>query len=612
MKRFKQQIFWLGCTLGLGVVWLGVMWAAGNTAPNCGANTPSVPSCSSAELVYSTYFGAEFSEYGYGVAVDDEGNRYLTGLTNSMTFPTPTLGLQAPEHGIDTFVAKLSADGQTLEYVFWFYATSDFSPDQGYSIAVDSEGGAYVTGETSSFDFCDVYGDVPGYDQLYGSNGTNGNNDTFVLKVKPDGSGLEYCTFIGGSDWDVGRAITVDEAGNAYVVGGTWSADLATTEGAIAETLAGARDAYVVKLDPTGTQLLYGSYLGGTGQDEARAVTVNPAGELFITGWTFSADFPTTLGSYDPTQNGGVDAFALKLDPIKSELLYSTFIGSSEEDRANALVVSPAGELFVAGYTQSPNFPTTPLAFDTSYNAGHDGFIVGLDPAGANLTYGTFVGGSLPEPLLASDQIHALTLDSLGQLIAAGETRASDFPVTSNAIRSTLSGPSDSFIIQLDPAGQNARFATYFGGSAEDSAYALSINGANLHLFGKTQSDDFPLSANPYSSTNSGEYDAFLTELTLPLNPLTAGFHASPITGTAPLTVTFTNSSSGEYTHLLWDFGNGYTSTITNPVHLYPDPGSYTVTLTISNSLQTAQAHAVMTVQAVHFPAFLPLLFRPE
>ena len=200
--------------------------------------------------IFSTYLGSESEDQGASVALDTQGRATVTGYTSGTSFPALS-GPRAPQHGVDVFATRFDADGAAVSNVYWFNALTLFAEDEGYSVALDAQGNAYVTGYTRSEDFCTVFGSVPGYHTTY-----YGETDAFVLKIRADGGGLAYCTFLGGADWDVGRAIAVDGQGNAIVVGGTWSMDFPTTPGAVQPALADLRDTFLVKLNPAGTDLL--------------------------------------------------------------------------------------------------------------------------------------------------------------------------------------------------------------------------------------------------------------------------------------------------------------------------------------------------------------------
>ncbi len=548
--------------------------SASPLAPRPSLLAPLAPHSST--LPYSTLLGGTFPDEGEDIATDAAGYAYITGKTQSPSFPTSTITLPSA-HGIDVYIARFTPDGTAADYIVWINATNALYEDYGYALDINDQGEAYVTGETRSPEFCLFFGILPGYDTSY-----NENSDAFVLKVSADGSQIEYCTFLGGSDWDVGRAIAADAQGNAYITGGSWSTDLPTTPDAFNTDSNGERDSYLMKLDPTGTQLLYATYLGGAAQEEIRDIGLDENGRIHLTGWTNSANLPTTPNAYEPNYQGNFDAFLFTLNPA-GQPDYATYLGGSSEDRAMSLVVSGNQTLFLQGFTTSSDFYTTPAAYDTSYNGNYDTFLLQLQPNNQQLLYATYLGGG------GDDLGYGLDVDETGVAYLTGQTNSADFPTTPNAYATSLAGGADAFIAQLNAAGNSLMYSTYLGGNDTDRSNAISSDGG-CHVFvtGTTVSSDFPTTPNAYDTTPNGDYDAFVSKLSLiGSDQLQACFAAAPLTGPAPLSVTFTNSSVGGYQFIEWDFGDGFTSTLTNPVHLYTTPGNYTVTLTISNTTTT-------------------------
>jgi hypothetical protein len=250
---------------------------------------------------------------------------------------------------------------------------------------VDGAGNAYVTGFTFSADFPTTPG---AFDTTFNP----GTFDAFVTKLNPAGSALVYSTYLGGASTDQGFGIAVDAAGNAYVTGWTVSADFPTTPGAFDTTAAGA-DAFVTKLNPAGSALVYSTYLGGASTDQGFGIAVDGAGNAYVTGLTVSADFPTTPGAFDTTFNGGGDAFMTKLNPAGSALVYSTYLGGASNDQGSGIAVDGAGNAYVTGSTFSADFPTTPGAFDTTFNGSIDAFVTKFAIAPPESTPGKVTGG---------------------------------------------------------------------------------------------------------------------------------------------------------------------------------------------------------------------------
>jgi hypothetical protein len=314
-------------------------------------------------LVYATYLGGTGFEGGNGIVVDTTGNAYVTGSTSSSDFPTTVGAYDTTFNGYnDVFVVKVDAAGSSLVYATYLGGSGVYDSDIGYGIAVDTSGHAYVTGETDSPTFPTTLG---AYDTSYNSGG-----DAFVAKFDLAGSSLAFATYLGGSNWDQGLDIAVDTDGNAYVAGSTWSVDLPATVGAYDTAYNNNGDGYVVKLDSTGTSLVYATYVGGSDWDDALSIAVDTSRNAYITGDSNSSDFPTTVGAYDTTYSGYWDAFVTKIDTSGSSLAYSTYLGGTGADSGRGIAVDSSGSAFVTGWTWSSDFPTTLGAFDTTFNLG--------------------------------------------------------------------------------------------------------------------------------------------------------------------------------------------------------------------------------------------------
>jgi len=180
--------------------------------------------------------------------------------------------------------------------------------------------------------------------------------------------GLEYSTFLGEGDYDNGYGIAVDDLGNAYVTGFTFSTDFPTTPGAYDQSSNGDGDVFITKLDTTGSNLIYSTFLGGSYHDQGNGIAVDDLGNAYVTGSTFSTDFPTTPGAYNTSHNGGFDVFVTKLNNTGSSLIYSTFLGGSDFDEGNGIAMDGSGNAYVTGITDSTDFPTTTGAYNTGHN----------------------------------------------------------------------------------------------------------------------------------------------------------------------------------------------------------------------------------------------------
>jgi hypothetical protein len=334
-------------------------------------------------LVYSTYLGGSGGlngDSGNGLAVDAAGSAYVTGRTASTDFPTTAGAFQTTKRGgsgtYNAFVTKLNAAGMALAYSTYLGGSGADYGDTGYGIAVDTSGSAYVTGTTSSTDFPTTAGAFQTT-----NHGVYGADNAFVTKVNAGGSALVYSTYLGGSAGENGAGIAVDASGSAYVIGTTGSTDFPTTAGAF-QTInhcpspgldGGGGNGFVTKLNAAGTALAYSTYLGGSGNygcsygDSAVGIAVDASGNAYVTGTTFSTDFPTTPGAFQTTNHypGGSNAFVTKLNAAGTDLAYSSYLGGSDFVSASGIAVDAGGSAYVTGEARR-GFPTTAGAFQTT------------------------------------------------------------------------------------------------------------------------------------------------------------------------------------------------------------------------------------------------------
>jgi hypothetical protein len=443
-------------------------------------------------LSYSTYLGGSGDDFGYGIAVDSAGNAYITGQTVSTNFPTANPVQPANAGGIDAFVAALDPTGSTLLYSTYLGGSGE---DVGYGIGVDSAGNAYVTGWTKSTNFPTANPFQPAYG--------GGFYDAFVTALDHTGSVLLYSTYLGGNDVDVGFGIAVDSAGNAYVTGYTGSNNFPTANPL--QPTNGGIDAFVTKLDATGSMLLYSTYLGGSDGDYGYGIALDGAGSAYVTGVTLSTNFPTA-NPVQPANGGSQDAFVAEINPTGATLLFSTYLGGSGDDGGYGIAVS-AGKAYVTGWTDSTNFPTAnPL--QPTYGGGvYDAFVTALDPTRSTLLYSTYLGGN------AYDRGGGIGVDSAGNAYVVGDTTSTNFPVA-NPLQPTFGGLTDAFVAELDSTGSTLLYSSYLGGAFVDLGYGIAIDSAgNAYVTGRTLSHDFP-TANPLQPTNAGGADTFVAKLT--------------------------------------------------------------------------------------------------
>ena len=450
-------------------------------------------------LVYSTYLGGSNEDYATGIALDASGDAYVTGYTNSTDFPVKN-ALQAENAGgYDAFVAELSADGASLIYSTYWGGSSD---DIGTGVAVDSSGNAYISGYTASPEFPVTPGALQ-------ANYGGGDHDGFVVKFNSGGAELGYSTFLGGSADDYAYGVAVDSAGDAYVTGATNSANFPTLNAfqpnyagglcAVAPNTFPCYDAFVAKLNPAGSALIYSTYLGGTGSDYGYAIALDGSSNAYMTGYTTSTNFPTTAGAFQQVFGGSYDTFVTKLDGAGSALVYSTYLGGPGTQVGYDVAVDSSGHAFVTGYNYGGGFPT--VSPTQAKNAGfYDAFVSMLNASGSSLVFSTYLGGSLDEVG------RGISLDPSGNAYVTGGTFSLDFPITSGSYQPTYGGgPYDAFVtkfsltpgpfVALSPSSYN--FGNQAVGTTSSAAPITLTNTGNATL---------NITSVTIAGTNSGDF----------------------------------------------------------------------------------------------------------
>jgi hypothetical protein len=447
--------------------------------------------------------------------------------------------------------------------------------DVAFGIAVDSAGSAYVTGYTSSSNF-------PTKNPLQPANA--GGGDTFVTKINPSGSALVYSTYLGGSGADLGRGIAVDSAGNAYVSGFTSSTDFPTKNPLQAANGGGSDDAFVAKLNPGGSALVYSTYLGGSANDRGTAVAVDSSGNAYITGLTGSTNFPTTPGAFQTACGNGcvnADAFVSKLNPAGSALIYSSYLGGYGSEEADGLAVDSTGNAYVTGYNQGGDFPTTPGAYHTTCSNRcqyPEPIVTKFNPAGSALVYSTYLGGTIFDvgngiavdsagdayiigtKSLDGKRVLIYKLNATGSALVYGHQLKS-FDSTGNGIAVDSSGSAyitgkahlRNFVGKLTPSGSFFLSSLYLTGNGQQESFGVAIDNSNhAYIAGYTSSTDFP-TKNPFQGTLGGGEDAFVskadmrttttTKISSSLNP---SIYGQSVTFTAVVTSSGGSVPDGE------------------------------------------------------------------
>lgn len=462
------------------------------------------------DLAWSTFLGGNEDEYDSDIAADSFGNAYVTGLTQSIDFPTTVGVFDTTYNGgySDVFVAKINPTGTAFSYATFLGGSGG---DHVLGISLDGTGNAYVTGETRSSDFPTTAG---AFDTTF----SGGYYDVFVAKLNSAGSILEYSTFLGGDQAETGSAITVDSAGNAHITGMTQSDGFPTTAGAYDSIFNGGDDVFVVKLNSAGSVLEYSTFLGGHDDDSGHDISLDGSGNVHVVGETRSSDFPTTAGVFDEIHNGLYDVFIAKLNPTGGALDYCTFLGGNDNDYGSGISLEGSANAYVTGETRSSDFPTTAGAFDITLNGSSDIFVAQLNAAGNDLNYSTYLGGD------SIDIGLDISVDHAGNAYVTGETVSADFPTTAGAFDEIYNGVWDVFLVKLNSAGSTIEYSTFLGGNDYDGGRGIFLDGlGNAYVTGETYSSDFPVTSGAFDTTLDGYSDVFVAKLSLSSTAVESG-----------------------------------------------------------------------------------------
>ena len=524
-----------------------------------------------AVIVHAGFIGGLGNDVGNDVAVDSSGSAYIVGHTSSSetSFPVaagPDLSFNGQGSCLlgpcrDAFVAKLSPDGTALAYAGYIGGTGD---DTGAGIAVDSNGSAYVTGSTTSSET--TFPVAVGPDLTHNSAGVS--YDAFVAKINPTGTALLYAGYIGGSESDNGTGIAVDSSGNAYVAG------LANSPESSFPVTVGpdvthnsftpanqSTDAFVAKVNPSGSALVYAGYIGGVSGDIGRSIAVDGEGNAYVIGQTSSDEtsFPVAVGP-DLTFNIGeecggpppevpcIDVFVAKVNAAGTGFVYVGYIGGTSDDLAADIAVDGAGNAYITGQTSSDetSFPVA-VGPRLTFNAGQkctgafpeepctDAFVVKVNTAGTGFVYAGYIGGSDRElGVFAPFGRGGIAVDVAGNAYVTGMTFSTEesFPVVGGPNLTfneatcggfPFAGPCpDAFIAKVNAAGTALEYAGFLGGSGDDRGNGIAVdNAGNAYVTGFTDLADFP-TGNSFRPTHAGGQDVFIAKITdMPLGPPT-------------------------------------------------------------------------------------------
>jgi len=585
-------------------------------------------------LAYSTYVGGNLIDIAHGIAVAPDDSAFIAGETFSSNFPV--INALFPTNTALSrvgFVSKVSPDGSALLYSTYLGC----NPTALYAIAVDSLGEAYVTGATN----CPTYPvTADAFDTLCGADGKCGATwnpqgytvyNGVVTKLSVEGTALVYSAFIGQYSLCVGRGIAVDEAQQAYITGDIGpnlqeTVPLTPPEvppplwcnfnegfqpligGAGGNPYGGTdTDAFLMKVDAAGSDMLYCTYIGGSDEDVGYGVAVDTAANAYVTGVEYSSDFPTGGGALQTAYGGAGDAFLTKINTNlfgANSLVFSTYLGGSGLDQGNGVAVDASGNTYVAGittsrastllFTQPPGAFQADCALDTLKVCEGDAFVAKVALSGTPaMTYFTFLGGSL------ADSANGIALDSSGNAYVTGSTTSTNFPIAGTVFQTTYGGGNaDAFVTELNPTGSDLVYSTYLGGTGTDIGNGIAVDTASpagAYTAGQTCSFDFPL-ANPLQPSYGGNCDAFVSKVSflegIALNPAGLSFPTVSLgSSSAVQTVTLTNGDN--------------TLTISSITVTGPGAAEFTESTTCPVGTSTLAAGAQCTISVTFTPAVL-------
>jgi hypothetical protein len=438
------------------------------------------------------------------------------------------------------------------------------STDQGFAIAADSTGAAYITGETTSSNFPTTAGSY----QPKQNNGGYGysSSEVFVTKLSANGASLVYSTYMGNGT-NHGRGIAIDSAGDAYITGFT-GGGFPSTSRSFQPSNAGAYDAFVTKLNPTGSSLIYSTFLGSSSNDYGAAIAIDANGNAFVAGTTtcqyYCNAFPVTTGAFQVSPQSGESTFVARLNSDGSKLAYSTLLGGTGSsnnnlpngsgDGATAIALDAEDNAYVTGFAGSTNFPTTPGAFQIVNNTakdatpGYNPFVTKINPKGTELIYSTYIGGSgtydSAHSLSYFDYSNAIAVDAEGNATIAGTTGSANFPVTAGAYQPTNNeiasgGYNTGFVTKINPTGTALVYSTYLGGAdGSENINGLALDKfANAYVTGGTYATTFPITKGAYQTQNNGSANLAQVPFLTKLNP----------SGTALAYSTYFGGSDGDF-----------------------------------------------------------------
>ncbi len=443
-------------------------------------------------LEYSSYLGGvSEGENSTDIEIDDNGNVYITGYAFSSDFPTLNPYQEEWAGSWDVFLTKIDSTGENLIFSTYFGGSVS---ETSKGIKLDMNGSIYLTGHTNSPDFPTINA----YQSIYDS------CDAFIAKFSNSGNELIYSTYLGGSNYEACASIDIDSAGCAYVTGFTKSIDFPTVN-PIQEYQDG-QEVFITKMNANGDDIIYSTFLGGSGSELGQEIVVDSEGNVYIVGLTNSTDYPVQ-NPFQIQNSGLYDVFLTKLNSIGSSILYSTYLGGESNDHCSNIVLGDPGEIYLAGGTISAEFPVV-NAYQDNHAGDADIFITKLNYLENEIEFSTFFGGS------SSESVHGLSIDSTGVIYLGGNTNSLDFPLFEPFQNSFQGLNHDCYFTYFNSDITEIIFSTYLGGSSDDVIASLVGNNSGaVYFVGSSISEDFPV-RNAFQDELNGFHDITIGKFT--------------------------------------------------------------------------------------------------
>ncbi len=452
-------------------------------------------------LLWGTYYGGPVYTYPYGIALDANGNVYITGITGSVN-NIVTLGafLTVYQGFEDVFIAKFNSTGTSLVWGTYYGGTGE---DIGQGIALDASKNVYITGYTESATGIATLG---AYKKVYA-----GRGDAFVAKFNSSGSSLLWGTYYGGIEEDTAQSIALDASDNVYITGSTSSPSGIATGGAYQTSYISGTDnvAFVAKFNSAGSSLLWGTYYGGANNTSTggRGIVIDATTDSYITGYTNSAGSIATAGAYQTNYGGHGDAFVAEFNPSGSSLLWGTYYGGDSADVALGIAIDASDNTYITGYTTSDTNIATPAAFQTTIGGNTDAFVAKFNATGSTLVWGSYYGG------LNEDIGQAIVVDPTGSVYITGVTTSFNGIATAGSYQPAYGGNYDAFIAKFNPFATCLLWGTYYGGPSEDLGNGIVLDANNdVYITGYTGSSSGIATKGAYQTVFNNGDDAFVAE----------------------------------------------------------------------------------------------------